>query len=83
MPAVFEQAYVKRLDGPHVKRGKNKMELAGQLRETSAVSKKPATWPEWSWSGAAARRFTSTRAGAPILGGLRKRPGGERPCYRP
>ena len=40
MPAVFEQAYVKRLDGPHVKRGKNKMELAGQLREDIRSFKK-------------------------------------------
>src|SRR5207237_2140804 len=27
-PAVFDQRYVKRLDGPNVKRGKNKRELA-------------------------------------------------------
>ena len=33
MPAVFERAYVKRLDGPHVKRGQTKMELADQVRE--------------------------------------------------
>jgi myo-inositol-1-phosphate synthase len=33
MPAVFEQAYVKRLNGTHVKRGKNKMDLAEQVRE--------------------------------------------------
>nr|MCU0560214.1 inositol-3-phosphate synthase [Desulfobacterales bacterium] len=33
MPAVFEQAYVKRLTGSHVKQGKNKMELAEQVRQ--------------------------------------------------
>jgi myo-inositol-1-phosphate synthase len=33
MPAVFERTYVKRLDGSHVKRGKNKMDLADQVRE--------------------------------------------------
>ncbi len=32
MPAVFDQFYVKRLNGTHVKTGKNKMELAEQLR---------------------------------------------------
>jgi myo-inositol-1-phosphate synthase len=32
MPAVFDQRYVKRLDGPNVKTGKNKMDLAQQLR---------------------------------------------------
>jgi myo-inositol-1-phosphate synthase len=32
MPAVFDQRYVKRLDGPNVKRGKNKRDLAEQLR---------------------------------------------------
>jgi len=31
-PAVFDRDYVKRLDGPNVKKGKNKMELAEQVR---------------------------------------------------
>lgn len=31
MKAVFDKNYVKRLDGPHVKKGKNKMDLAEQL----------------------------------------------------
>lgn len=31
MPAVFDQEYVKRLNGTHVKKGENKMELARQL----------------------------------------------------
>ncbi len=31
--AVFDRNYVKKLDGPNVKKGKNKMELAEQLRE--------------------------------------------------
>src|SRR5450631_2291721 len=31
--AVFDKNYVKRLDGPNVKKGKNKMELAEQLRQ--------------------------------------------------
>jgi myo-inositol-1-phosphate synthase len=31
MPAVFDPGYVKKLDGPHVKRGANKMDLAEQL----------------------------------------------------
>ena len=32
-PAVFDRRYVKRLDGPNVKQGANKRELADQLRE--------------------------------------------------
>ena len=32
MSAVFDQRYVKRLDGPNVKKGKNKRDLAEQLR---------------------------------------------------
>jgi myo-inositol-1-phosphate synthase len=32
-PAVFDRRYVKRLDGPNVKRGRNKRELAEQVRE--------------------------------------------------
>ncbi|MGA8876531.1 MAG: inositol-3-phosphate synthase, partial [Candidatus Korobacteraceae bacterium] len=31
--AVFDHNYVKRLDGPNVKKGKNKMELAEQVRD--------------------------------------------------
>src|SRR6266516_7342392 len=30
-PAVFDQRYVKRVDGPNVKRGKNKRDLAEQV----------------------------------------------------
>ncbi len=33
MKAVFDQHYVKKLDGPHVKKGKNKFDLAEQLRQ--------------------------------------------------
>ena len=33
MSAVFDRRYVKRLDGPNVKQGANKRELADQLRE--------------------------------------------------
>jgi myo-inositol-1-phosphate synthase len=33
MSAVFDRRYVKRLDGPNVKKGANKRELAEQLRE--------------------------------------------------
>jgi myo-inositol-1-phosphate synthase len=32
MPAVFDREFVKRLDGPNVKKGKTKMDLANQLR---------------------------------------------------
>jgi myo-inositol-1-phosphate synthase len=31
-PAVFDRRYVKRLDGPNVKKGKNKRDLADQIR---------------------------------------------------
>jgi myo-inositol-1-phosphate synthase len=33
MPAVFDRQYVKRLDGPNVKKGANKREMADLLRE--------------------------------------------------
>ena len=33
MKAVFDRNYVKRLDGRYIKKGKNKMDLADQLRE--------------------------------------------------
>ena len=40
MRAVFDRAYVKRLDGPHLKRGQSKMELADQVREDIRLFKK-------------------------------------------
>ena len=33
LPAVFDQLYVKRLNGTHIKTGKTKMDLADQLRQ--------------------------------------------------
>src|SRR2546428_4339826 len=42
MPAVFDQYYVKRLQGTNVKRGKTKRELAEQLREGMRNFKKSA-----------------------------------------
>ena len=33
MPAAFDRYYVRRLDGTHVKQGKNKMELAEQIQQ--------------------------------------------------
>src|SRR5215207_7905842 len=33
MPAVFEQAYVKKINGPNVKKGTSKMDLADQVIE--------------------------------------------------
>ncbi|MGI9102340.1 MAG: inositol-3-phosphate synthase [Terriglobales bacterium] len=38
--AVFDKNYVKKLDGPNVKKGKNKMELAEQLRQDISDFKK-------------------------------------------
>jgi len=40
MSAVFDSRYVKRLDGPNVKKGKNKMEMAEALREDMRRFKK-------------------------------------------
>ena len=40
MPAVFDQNYVKRLHGTHVKTGANKMELAEQLMQDIAEFKR-------------------------------------------
>ncbi len=40
MSAVFDRRYVKRLDGPNVKKGKNKLEMAEALREDMRRFKK-------------------------------------------
>jgi myo-inositol-1-phosphate synthase len=39
-PAVFDQRYVKRLDGPNVKKGRNKRDLAEQVMEDLRLFKK-------------------------------------------
>lgn len=51
MTAAFDKEYVKRLDGPNVKKGKNKYELALQLKEdikkfrkTSGATRLVACW---------------------------------------
>ena len=38
--AVFDRSYVRKLDGPNLKKGKNKMELAQQVREDIREFKK-------------------------------------------
>jgi myo-inositol-1-phosphate synthase len=50
-PAVFDRNYVKKLDGKHVKKGKNKMDLAEQLqadirdfKKTSGASRLVTMW---------------------------------------
>ena len=40
---MFDQRYVKRLDGPNVKKGKNKKDLAEQLRADIRNFKKDST----------------------------------------
>jgi myo-inositol-1-phosphate synthase len=40
LPAVFDQYYVKRLNGTHVKKGKNKRDLANQVRADIQAFKK-------------------------------------------
>ncbi|MGA3344967.1 MAG: inositol-3-phosphate synthase [Terracidiphilus sp.] len=40
LPAVFDQYYVKRLNGTHIKKGKNKRELAEQVRADIQAFKK-------------------------------------------
>ena len=45
MPAVFDQYYVKRLNGSNVKKGKNKRDLAEQLRADIQAYKKVTAAP--------------------------------------
>jgi len=51
MPAVFEQKWVKRLDGPNVKKGTSKLDLANQVmadiksfKETNGCDRLVAVW---------------------------------------
>jgi myo-inositol-1-phosphate synthase len=51
MPAVFDQYYVKRLNGTNVKSGKNKMDLANQLREDIQAFRKTVDRVVVIWCG--------------------------------
>jgi len=42
LPAVFDTAYVSRITGPNVKKGRSKMDLAKQLMAESPSSRRPA-----------------------------------------
>ena len=51
MPAVFDQHYVKRLHGTHLKKGKNKLDLAGQVRADIRAFKKSVDRVVMIWCG--------------------------------
>ena len=51
LPAVFDQYYVKRLNGTHVKKGKNKRDLAEQLRADIQAFKKTVDRVVMIWCG--------------------------------
>jgi myo-inositol-1-phosphate synthase len=51
MPAVFDQFYVKRLHGTHVKKGKNKLDLAHQLMVDIQNFKKTVDRVVMIWCG--------------------------------
>ena len=51
LPAVFDQFYVKRLHGTHIKKGKNKKELADQVREDIRNFRKSVDRVVMIWCG--------------------------------
>jgi myo-inositol-1-phosphate synthase len=51
LPAVFDQYYVKRLHGTHVKTGKNKRELADQVRADIQAFRKTVNRVVMIWCG--------------------------------
>ena len=51
MPAVFDQHYVKRLNGTHVKTGKNKMDLVEQVRAEIRAFRKTVDRVVVIWCG--------------------------------
>ena len=73
-PAVFDQHYVKRLDGPNVKKGKNKKDLAEQviadIRKFKADNKLDRLVMVWCGS---TEIFVTEVAGAPDDRELRAR----------
>jgi myo-inositol-1-phosphate synthase len=47
MKAAFDQNYVKNLSGTNVKKGKNKFDLAEQIREDIRTSKRKTSSTGW------------------------------------
>ena len=80
--AVFDHNYVKLIDGPNVKKGKNKMDLAEQLREDIRDFKKTSGAERlvMIWCGST-ESYTQPR-GAPVARVLRKGAAGEPSGYR-
>ena len=60
MPAVFDQYYVKRLNGTNVKKGKNKRDLAEQLRADIQAYKKVTERQVMIWCGSTEIFLTPT-----------------------
>src|SRR5580692_2924314 len=60
LPAVFDQYYVKRLHGTHVKQGKNKRDLAEQLRADIQAYKKVTERQVMIWCGSTEIFLTPT-----------------------
>ena len=81
--AVFDKNYVKRLDGPNVKKGKNKMELAEQLRDDIRDFKKSSGADRlvMIWCGST-ETFIKPGQGAQVSRGVRKGFARERCEYR-
>jgi myo-inositol-1-phosphate synthase len=69
-PAVFDRRYVKRLDGPNVKRGANKRELADQVRDDIRRFKETNTLDRvvMVWCGSTEIYLTETEAHASVAG---------------
>ena len=81
MPAVFDQRYVKRLDGPNVKKGKNKRDLADQVVADIRAFKAKHGCDRlvMIWTGSTEVFMTQTAAHA-IAGGVRTGARAERRC---
>ena len=80
MSAVFDRRYVKRLDGPNVKKGANKREMADQLREDMRRFKQEHGLDRlvMVWCGSTEVYLTESPVHASVAA-FEKGPRGERP----
>jgi hypothetical protein len=74
MPAAFDQHYVKRLTGTHIKSGKNKRDLAEQIRKDIQAFKKKTDRQVVIWTG----DIPEADGGASVAGGVREGDGRRR-----
>ena len=83
LPAAFDNKYVTRINGPNVKRGKTKRDLAEQIRQDIRDSTSRSIGSSWARARTAASRTCAPRPASSTAGGSPPACGDGRSRVRP